>query len=118
MEEVWNKYRDQGFSVLGFPCNQFGNQDPWDEEKIEAFAREKYGVTFPLFEKIEVNGPNTHDLYRYMKEFGDGQFNKDIRWNFTKFLLDRKGHVIRKYDGETKPSEIEDDIQRYLSRPV
>lgn len=115
---MWQKYRDQGFSVLGFPCNQFGNQDPWGEEKIEEFTQEKYGVSFPMFSKIEVNGPGTHPLYQYMKEFGDGEYNKDIRWNFTKFLLDRNGHVVKKYDGKVKPTDIEPDIERLVSRPA
>ncbi len=116
LETIYQKYKEQGFSVLAFPCNQFGAQEPWDEAKIKEFAETRYGVTYPMFSKIEVNGPNTHPLYRYIKEFGSGEFHKDIRWNFTKFLLDRNGHVISKYDGEVKPAEIEADITRYLAR--
>lgn len=116
LETLWQTYKEKGFVVLGFPCNQFGGQDPWHEAKIQDFTKDKYGVTFPMFSKIEVNGPDTHPLYRYMKEFGSGEYNKDIRWNFTKFLLDRNGHVAGKYDGSVKPSEIAPDIEKYLSR--
>lgn len=116
MEQLWQQYKDQGFSVLAFPCNQFGNQEPWDEARIKEFAKSKYGVTFPMFSKINVNGPDTHPLYRYLKEFGNGEYQKDIRWNFTKFLIDRNGHVVNKYDGEVKPHEIRSDIEKYLQR--
>ncbi len=102
--------------ILAFPCNQFGQQDPWEEEKILAFAREQYGITFPMFSKTEVNGPNTHPLYQYIKDFGDGEFHKDLRWNFTKFLIDRSGHVIKRFEGKTEPGEMEADIIKLLSK--
>ena len=116
LEKVWQKYKDQGFAVLAFPCNQFGSQEPWDEAQIKEFAQTKYDVSYPMFAKTEVNGPNLHPLYRYIKDFGSGEYQKDIRWNFTKFLLDRNGHVVSKYDGEVKPAQIEADIVKHLER--
>lgn len=116
LEKLWNKYKDRGFVILGFPCNQFGSQDPWDESKILDFIETKYGVTFPMFSKIEVNGPNTHPLYQYIKEFGDGEYNKDLAWNFTKFLLDRNGHVVKRFEGEAEPADMETDIVKLLDR--
>lgn len=101
---------------MGFPCNQFGSQDPWEEGKIEEFVRDNYGVSFPMFAKIDVNGPHTHPLYQYIKDFGDGEFHKDLRWNFTKFLLDRNGHVVKRYEGKVEPDEMEPDIVKLLDR--
>lgn len=102
--------------MIGFPCNQFGSQDPWDEKEIRKFAEEKYDVTFPMTEKVCVNGPDTHPVYRYIKGFGAGEFNKDLRWNFTKYLLDHNGHVISRFDGETRPGEMEPQIQKLLKK--
>ena len=116
LEKLWTKYKDQGFVILGFPCNQFGSQDPWDEPKINEFVKSKYGVTFPMFSKIEVNGSNTHPLFQYIKEFGDGQFNQDLRWNFTKFLLDRNGHVVKRFEGKDEPADMDSDIVKLLDR--
>lgn len=116
LQQLWTKYKDRGFVILDFPCNQFGSQDPWDDAKILDFAQTEYGVTFPIFSKIEVNGPNTHPLYQYIKEFGDGEFNKDLRWNFTKFLLDRNGHVIKRFEGKDEPADMEADIEKLLNR--
>lgn len=102
--------------MIGFPCNQFGSQDPWDEREIRKFAEEEYSVSFPMTEKVCVNGPDTHPVYRYIKGFGAGDFNRDLKWNFTKYLLDHHGHVIHKFDGKVHPEAIEPEIQKLLKK--
>ena len=122
LEELQKKFSARGFSVLGFPCNQFGGQEPGSAEEIGLFCQENYGVSFPIFEKIEVNGPRTHPIYRYLKSERSGLFGwflgGRIGWNFTKFLVDRKGHVVARYAPSTDPSKIASAIERLLRQPA
>jgi len=115
LESLYEKYRDQGFAVLGFPCNQFGSQEPGTESDIKSFCDLQYGVTFPLFSKIDVNGPNTHPLYTYLKTAKPGILGTEgIKWNFTKFLIDRNGEPIRRYAPADKPEAIDADVESAL----
>ena len=116
LEELYRRYRDRGFAALGFPCNQFGAQEPGTESEIGSFCAGNYGVSFPMFAKIEVNGPGTHPLYAYLKKIRPGLFgSKRIKWNFTKFLVDRKGRVVQRYGPSTKPQALVQEIERLLS---
>ncbi|WP_250434565.1 MULTISPECIES: glutathione peroxidase [unclassified Caballeronia] len=115
LQEVYQQYAARGFEVLGFPCNQFGKQEPGDAGQIGAFCEQNYGVTFPMFAKIEVNGSNAHPLYKYLKDKEPGLLGIEaIKWNFTKFLVDRSGKVIKRYAPQTKPESITDDIEKLL----
>ena len=115
LEKLYKNHKVQGFIVLGFPCNQFASQEPLSEPQIENFCRLDYGVTFPMFAKIEVNGDNTHPLYQYLKKNAPGILGSEsIKWNFTKFLIDRNGKVIRRYAPSTTPEAIERDIKSLL----
>lgn len=107
LEELFLKYKDRNFVVIGFPCNQFQNQDPGTNGEIQEFCRINYNVTFPLSEKINVNGPDTHPLFRFIKSQSTGIFRtKRIKWNFTKFLIDKKGNVHKRFAPYIKPSQI------------
>ncbi|HEY9131535.1 MAG TPA: glutathione peroxidase [Dyella sp.] len=111
LEALWRKYRDKGVAVLGFPCDQFGHQEPGDEAEIKNFCSTSYDVSFPMFAKIEVNGENTHPLYRWLKKEGKGILGSEaIKWNFTKFLIDDRGEVVRRYAPTDTPEKIERDI--------
>ena len=115
LENLYRKHKESGFVVLGFPCNQFGRQEPGDEAEILSFCQRNYGVTFPMFAKIEVIGDHTHPLFAYLKEEAPGAFGtKAIKWNFTKFLVDSSGKVVKRYAPNTKPEEIENDIVELL----
>lgn len=115
LENLYQKYKDKGLVILGFPCNQFMNQEPLNEEEIKSFCSLTYGVTFPMFSKIDVNGENTHPLYKYLKEAKKGLLGSEaIKWNFTKFLVDKNGTVINRYAPATKPESLEVDISIYL----
>lgn len=115
LEELYTKYREKGLVVLGFPCNQFGSQEPGTETEIESFCRLEYGVTFPMFAKIEVNGKNTHPLYNFLKNEGsESQKDTDIKWNFTKFLIDRNGNVKKRFPSSATPAELENDVVKLL----
>ncbi len=115
LENLYQKYKDKGLVILGFPCNQFMNQEPLNEEEIKSFCSLTYGVTFPMFSKIDVNGENTHPLYKYLKEAKKGLLGSAaIKWNFTKFLVDKNGTVINRYAPATKPESLEVDILIYL----
>ena len=117
LQTLYNKYETKGLAILGFPCNQFLRQEPEDEGKIKVFCTTQYDVTFDMFSKIEVNGENTHPLYVYLKEQAKGALGTTfIKWNFTKFLVDREGNVIRRYASATKPEEIESDILELLQK--
>ena len=106
LQELHDKYKDKGFFVLGFPCNQFGHQEPGTNEEIKQFCSSKYQVTFPLFDKIEVNGPNRNPLYVSLA--GDGSpFPGDIKWNFNKFLIGRDGKILKRFDSKVKPDSAE-----------
>ncbi|MDQ0217990.1 glutathione peroxidase [Peribacillus cavernae] len=115
LQRLYETYQDQGFSVLGFPCNQFLGQEPGDELEIDSFCRLNYGVTFPLFAKIDVKGRDAHPLFKYLTENAPGVMgSKAIKWNFTKFLIDQKGNVVNRYAPRTKPLEIASDIKALL----
>lgn len=116
LEALWRAYRDRGFAVLGFPCDQFGHQEPGDEAAIGAFCSTRYDVTFPLFAKIEVNGGNAHPLYRFLKSQAPGLLGTQaIKWNFTKFLVDRQGRVVKRYAPTVEPQAIAADIEKHLA---
>lgn len=111
LEALYRRHRERGLVVLGFPCDQFGHQEPGDEAAIRQFCTTRYDVTFPLFAKIEVNGPGAHPLYRYLKRAQPGVLGSEaIKWNFTKFLVDRDGSVIRRYAPRDTPEAIEPDL--------
>jgi len=115
LEKLYTKYKNKGLVVLGFPCNQFGSQEPGSEEEIQNFCRVNFGVTFPMFSKVKVNGDDTHPLYVHLKSEQPGILGSEmIKWNFTKFLVDRNGKVIERYGSSTKPEELEEDIEKLL----
>lgn len=114
LEKLYEKYQGQGFEVLDFPCNQFGNQAPGSNEEIHEFCTLKYNTTFPLFSKIEVNGSNTDPLFAYLKENSKGFLGKNIKWNFTKFLVDRDGNIIERFAPTVEPEKIEVKIASLL----
>ena len=115
LQRLYEQYRDQGFEILGFPCNQFAHQEPGSESEIGAFCEKNYGVSFPLFSKIEVNGDDAHPLYRHLKSEAPGLMgSKAIKWNFTKFLVDRDGRVVGRYGPRDKPEAIAADIEALL----
>ena len=117
LEKLYKNHKHEGFVVLGFPCNQFGAQEPLSEPQIENFCRLDYGVTFPVFAKIDVNGAASHPLYRHLKQNAPGVLGSEIiKWNFTKFLIDRNGAVIRRYAPSTTPESIEADIKKLLEK--
>ena len=114
LEQLYNKYKDKGLVVLGFPCNQFGGQEPETNDNMEQACKVNFGVTFPLFEKIEVNGPQTHPLFRLLKRRLGGFLGTRIKWNFTKFLVDATGRPVKRFAPITKPAAIEPFIQKML----
>lgn len=114
LQNLYDKYKDKGFAVLDFPCNQFGHQAPGTNEEIQEFCTLKYKTTFPLFSKIEVNGKDAAPLYKFLKKQKGGFLGDDIKWNFTKFLISRDGEVVERYAPVTKPEKIEDDILKLL----
>ena len=115
LEELYRMFKDRGFVVLGFPCNQFGEQEPGDAEAIGQFCQTRFDVTFPLFAKIEVNGDNAHPLYAWLKHEAAGIMGTEaIKWNFTKFLVDRYGKVVHRYAPSTRPDELLEAIEVLL----
>jgi glutathione peroxidase len=115
LQQLFERFSARGFEVLGFPCNQFGKQEPGDAAQIGAFCAKNFGVTFPMFEKIDVKGPNVHPLYRYLTSERRGLFGtKAIKWNFTKFLVDRDGRIVKRYGSRTPPDAIVQDIEPLL----
>ncbi|MEI9994802.1 MAG: glutathione peroxidase [Rhizomicrobium sp.] len=114
LEELYKAHRDQGLVVLGFPCNQFGAQEPGSAEEIGAFCQVNYGVSFPMFAKIDVNGPAEHPLYTFLKNEKRGLGWRGIKWNFTKFLVNREGKVVGRFAPTTKPKDIEGAIAKVL----
>ncbi|OUM84667.1 MAG: glutathione peroxidase [Bacillus thermozeamaize] len=142
LQKLYDKYKEYGFEVLGFPCNQFGGQEPGSSEEAVAFCQRNYGVTFPVFAKIEVNGTNAHPLFQYLKkqapfkgfdeETAPGRLLKqliaekypeyylgnEIKWNFTKFLIDRNGQVVRRYEPTEEPLDFEQDIAQMVQTPA
>jgi glutathione peroxidase len=118
LQRIYAQFQDRGFEVLGFPCNQFGGQEPGSATEIEQFCSTRYQTTFPLFEKTDVNGENAHPLFKYLKHAATGIFGTEaIKWNFTKFLVDRQGQVIRRYGSTDDPARIANDIQQALQSP-
>ena len=116
LEALHRRFRERGFAVLGFPCDQFGHQEPGDEAAIQKFCTEKYAVTFPMFAKIEVNGANAHPLFKALKQEAPGLLGTQaIKWNFTKFLVDRQRRVVRRYAPSDKPETFAKDIEAALS---
>lgn len=114
LEALYQKYKDKGLVILGFPCNQFMGQEPGTAEEIENFCNTKYNITFPLFDKIEVNGDETNPLYTYLKETLPLEGKNDIRWNFEKFLIDKNGKPVKRFAPRTKPADLETEIQEFL----
>ena len=114
LEDLYKRYEDEGLVVLGFPCDQFGHQEPGDETEIQEFCKVNFGVTFPLFSKIDVNGDDTHPLYQWLKEEKGGLGPSSIKWNFTKFLIGRDGKPVKRYSSVTKPAKIAVDIEKAL----
>jgi len=116
LEQLHLQYKDRGFEVLGFPCNQFGQQEPGMPDEIGAFCERNYGVSFPIFAKIDVNGPGAHPLYQFLKERKRGIFGtRKIKWNFTKFLVDRGGKVVTRYAPSKDPEALTSDIEQLLA---
>ena len=116
LQKLYEDHQDKGLVILGFPCDQFKHQEPGTEEEIATFCKTNYGVTFPLFSKINVNGKETHPLYTYLKDSLPGIAGKSIKWNFTKFLISADGTPIKRYGSKVKPSEIEADILAELAK--
>jgi glutathione peroxidase len=115
LQALYEKLHGEGLTILGFPCNQFGAQEPGDEAEIGAFCEKNYGVTFPMFAKVEVNGPDMHPLYRFLKHEKRGLLGSEkIKWNFTKFLVDRTGAVVGRYASTTTPQSLEAPIRELL----
>lgn len=114
LEKLHQTYADQGLVVLGFPCNQFGGQEPGDADQIGAFCQKNYGVSFPMFSKVDVNGDDAHPLYQWLRTEKRGMLGEKIKWNFTKFLLGRDGRVLKRYGSTTKPEKIAGDIEAAL----
>ena len=116
LQELYGKYKDRGFEILAFPCNQFGHQEPGSDEDIKEFCEMNYSVEFPLFSKIEVNGDGTHPLYKFLKSEKTGLLGDSIKWNFTKFLVDKQGNVVDRYAPMTPPKSIAADIEEQLGK--
>ena len=114
LEKLYQAYKDKGFEVLDFPCNQFGHQAPGTDEEIHTFCTSRYNTTFPRFSKIDVNGKDEHPLYTYLKSQKGGIFGNNIKWNFSKFLVDREGNVVKRYDSLKTPEKIASDIEKLL----
>ena len=114
LEKLYRTYKEQGFEILDFPCNQFANQAPGTDEEIGRFCTLRYDTTFPRFRKIEVNGDKAEPLYQWLKEQQKGVFNDAIKWNFTKFLIDREGNVAGRYGSVTTPAQLEGKIKKLL----
>ncbi|MBN7773451.1 glutathione peroxidase [Clostridium aminobutyricum] len=118
LEQLYEKYSKDGFEVLGFPCNQFAGQEPGTNEEVQQFCQINYGVSFTMFEKIDVNGENAHPLYQYLTKEAKGSINNKIKWNFTKFLIDSEGDVVKRYAPIVKPLKIEEDIKKLLKKEI
>jgi glutathione peroxidase len=115
LQKLHEQYAERGLDVLGFPCNQFGKQEPGDAQKIGSFCEKNFGVTFQLFDKIDVNGADAHPLYKFLVKEAPGLLGLEaIKWNFTKFLVDREGNVLKRYASMTKPDAIDEDIVKLL----
>ncbi|MFC0264623.1 glutathione peroxidase [Fontibacter flavus] len=118
LEKLYEKYKDDGLVILGFPCNQFGNQEPGDEKSISEGCLVNYGVTFPMFSKVDVNGDTAHPLFKYLKSKLGGLLGSKIKWNFTKFLIDDQGRPVKRFAPITKPEALEKDIVKLLRKKI
>jgi glutathione peroxidase len=119
LETLHRELHGRGLEVLGFPCNQFGGQEPGSEEEIGAFCEKNYGVSFPMFAKVDVNGDQAHPLWQHLKSEAPGVLGTEgIKWNFTKFLIGRDGKVVKRYAPQTKPEEIAGDVEKLLGQPA
>ena len=116
LEKLYEKYKPQGLEVLGFPCNQFGGQDPGSNDQIGAFCHKNYGVTFPMFSKVDVKGPEAHAIFRYLTNNSKGILGSGIKWNFTKFLIGKDGTVLNRFAPTTKPEALEEEIEKALQQ--
>ena len=114
LEKLYQKYKDQNFEILGFPCNQFGGQDPGSNGQIGEFCQKNYGVTFPMFSKVNVKGPEAHIIFRYLTNNSKGVLGSGIKWNFTKFLIGKDGTVLDRFAPTTKPEALEAEIEKAL----
>ncbi len=114
LQALYERHRAQGLEVLGFPCDQFGHQEPGSDAEIASFCQLNFGVTFPLFKKIEVNGDGAHPVFKFLKDAAPGVLGKGIKWNFTKFLVDRQGRVVDRYAPTTSPEKLEADVIKAL----
>lgn len=118
LQKLHESYADKGLVILGFPCDQFGNQEPGSEAEIADFCKLNYGVTFPMFAKVQVNGPDAHPLYQWLKQERPGESGQDIEWNFAKFLLDRTGTPIARYSPPTPPEDLTEDLDKALDKAL
>lgn len=118
LEKLYQTYQNKGLVVIGFPCNQFGKQEPDNEDKIQQFCQLNYGVSFPMMQKIDVNGENIHPVYQFLKtqKHGKGVLTNDIKWNFTKFLISKNGEVVERFAPTTKPEDIAHHIETLLEK--
>lgn len=116
LEELYEKYNKDGLEIIGFPCNQFAGQDPAGNDEIHSFCQRNYGVSFPMFEKIDVNGENTHPIYKYLKKEAKGTLGNNVKWNFTKFLIDKEGKVVKRVAPTVNPIKMEDEIKELLRK--
>ena len=114
LQALYEKYKDQGFVILGFPCNQFGGQEPGSGAEANQNCKINYGVTFPIHEKVDVKGENQHPLFRFLTDAAKCMLSEKIKWNFTKFLVDREGNVVSRFSPQKKPAQIEKDIEKLL----
>lgn len=114
LEELYEKYKDQGFVILGFPCNQFGSQEPGGNAEIKNFCTSTFSVTFPMMSKIDVNGDDADPLYKFLKKEKGGILGDDIKWNFTKFLIDREGNVVDRFASQKTPKALEKEVEKLL----
>ncbi|NWK83827.1 glutathione peroxidase [Staphylococcus sp. GSSP0090] len=114
LQALYDKYKDQDFIILGFPCNQFGGQEPGTGEEATQNCKINYGVSFPMHEKIDVKGEQQHPLFKFLTEAQNGFFNEKIKWNFTKFLVDKSGNVVQRFSPQKKPSQLESEIEALL----
>jgi glutathione peroxidase len=115
LEKLYEKYKEKGLVILGFPCNQFANQEPGDEKSISEGCLINYGVTFPMFSKVDVNGENAHPIFKYLKSELKGALGNKIKWNFTKFLVDKDGNPVKRFAPTTKPEKIDRYLESHLN---
>ena len=116
LEKLYEEYKDKDFVILGFPCNQFGAQEPGSNSDIKSFCTLNYGVSFPMFEKVDVNGDNAHALYKFLVKEKSGMLGDSIKWNFTKFLINKQGEVVERFAPQTTPESLNKEIEKLISK--